>query len=140
MNNFDLRKYLAENKLTTNSRKLNEAYEEESVYEIPKDAPDSALKPYIGKFLQPGNSISRFGGEKMVSTAHEYEKVGGLFKYLPKDIKLDPPVSLSSFGKSLGKPEKAKDDNEKPAEYRDENNKKIKNKDFDISKVSYKLV
>ena len=140
MNNFDLRKYLAENKLTTNSRKLNEAYEAASVYEIPKDTPESALKPYIGKFLQPGSSIKRGSGDKMVSSATEYKKEGGLFKYLPKDIKLDPPVSLSSFGKSLGKPEKAKDDNEKPAEYRDENNKKIKNKDFDISKVSYKLV
>jgi hypothetical protein len=104
------------------------------VYQIPNDAPDSALKPYIGKFLTPGNSVNN-----MVSTAREYEKEGGLFK-VGQEIKLEPAVSLSSFGKSLGKPEKAKDDNEKPAEYRDESGKKIKNKDFDINKVSYKLV
>ena len=134
MNNFDLKKFLTENKLTSNSRILNEGMER-LVYQIPNDTPDSALKPYTGKFLRPGNSVNN-----MVSTANEYEKEGGLFKYLPNSIELTPPVALSSFGKSLGKPEVAKNGNEKPAEYRDESGKKVKNKDFDINKVSYKLV
>jgi len=125
---------------STSAYAINEAMETASVYEIPKDAPESALKPYIGKFLQPTNSIKKGTGDKMVSSAREYKKEGGLFKYGPKDIELSPPVGLSSFGKPIGKPEKAKDDNEKPAEYRDESGRKIKNKDFDINKVSYKLV
>ena len=125
---------------STSAYAINEAMETASVYEIPKDAPESALKPYIGKFLQPTNSIKKGTGDKMVSSAREYKKEGGLFKYGPKDIELSPPVGLSSFGKPIGKPEKAKDDNEKPAEYRDESGKKIKNKDFNIRKVSYKLV
>ena len=139
MNNFDLKKFLVENKLTSNSRAINEAMSD-LVYQIPNDAPDLALKPYIGKFLSPGNSVKMGTGDTMVSTANEYEKVGGLFKYLPNSIELTPPAALSSFGKSLGKPEVAKNDNEKPAEYRDESGKKIKNKDFDINKVSYKIV
>ena len=139
MDNFNLRKFLTENKLTANSRAINEGMEY-LVYQIPNDAPEAALKPYIGKFLTPGSSVKRGTGDTMVSTAREYEKVGGLFKSLPNDIELTPPVALSSFGKSLGKPEVAKDDNEKPAEYRDESGRKIKNKDFDKNKVSYKLV
>ena len=139
MENFDLKKFLVENKLTSNSRAINEGMGG-LVYQIPNDAPDLALKPYIGKFLSPGNSVKMGTGDTMVSTANEYEKVGGLFKYLPNSIELTPPAALSSFGKSLGKPEVAKNDNEKPAEYRDESGKKIKNKDFDINKVSYKIV
>ena len=134
MDNFNLKKYLAENKLTSNSKAINEGLEKH-VYQIPNDVPDSALKPYIGKFLSPGNQANN-----MVSTANEYEKEGGLFKYLPNTKEQNQPVDLSSFDKSLGKPEKEKDNNEKPAEYRDEKNKKIKKKDFDINKFSYKLV
>jgi len=119
---------------STSAYAINEALDG-SVYEIPKDTPDSALKPYIGKFLKPTDAKN-----DMVTNATEYDKEGGLFKVGQQTIKLDPPVALSSFGKSLGKPEKAKDDNEKPAEYRDESGKKIKNKDFNIRKVSYKLV
>jgi len=104
------------------------------VYEIPKDVSDEALKPYIGKFLKPTDAKN-----DMVSNATEYDKEGGFFK-VGQEIKLEPAVSLSSFGKSLGKPEKAKDDNEKPAEYRDESGKKVKNPNFNIRKVSYKLV
>jgi hypothetical protein len=133
MNNFNLRKFLTENKLTSNSKAINEGLEKH-VYQIPNDVPDSALKPYIGKFLSPGNQYNN-----MASTANKYEKVGGLFKYLPNTIELNPPVDLSSFGKSLGTPVKAKDDNEKPAEYRDESGRKVKNKDYDINKVFYKL-
>jgi len=125
---------------STSAYAINEAMEENSVYEIPKDTTEPALKPYIGKFLQPRNSSSYLGGDKMVSSAVEYKKEGGLFKYLVTDIELSPPASLSSFGKPIGKPEVAKNDNEKPAEYRDESGRKIKNKDFDINKVSYKLV
>ena len=134
MYNFNLRKFLTENKLTSNSKAMNEGMEY-LVYQIPNDAPDSALKPYIGKFLKPTDAKN-----DMVTNATEYDKEGGLFKVGQQTIKLDPPVALSSFGKPIGKPEKAKDDNEKPAEYRDESGRKIKNKDFDINKVSYKLV
>lgn len=138
MDNFNLKKFLVENKLTTNSKAINEGLEKH-VYQIPNDAPDSALKPHIGKFLQPGNSIKMGTGDKMVSTAREYKKEGGFFKSLPNYIELSPAVGLSSFGKSLGTPVKAKDDNEKPAEYRDESGRKVKNKDYDINKVFYKL-
>ena len=118
---------------STSAYAINEGLDG-SVYEIPKDVSDEALKPYIGKFLKPTDAKN-----DMVSNATEYDKEGGFFKVGQK-IELKPAVSLSSFGKSLGKPEKAKDDNEKPAEYRDESGKRVKNPDFNIKKVSYKLV
>ena len=118
---------------STSAYAINEGLDG-SVYEIPKDVSDEALKPYIGKFLKPTDAK-----DDMVSNATEYDKEGGFFKVGQK-IELKPAVSLSSFGKSLGKPEKAKDDNEKPAEYRDESGKRVKNPDFNIRKVSYKLV
>ena len=118
---------------STSAYTINEGLDG-GVYEIPKDVSDEALKPYIGKFLEPTDAKN-----DMVSNATEYDKEGGLFK-IGQKVELNPAVSLSSFGKSLGKPEKAKDDNEKPAEYRDESGKKVKNPNFNIKKVSYKLV
>jgi hypothetical protein len=114
--------------------RLNEGITED-LYEIPKDTDHVGLEDYKGKFLSPASAV-----DNMVSSAFEYKKEGGLYKYLSKRIKFSTSVPLNKFGKSLGKIEKAKDENEKPAEYRDESNRKIKNKDFDLNKVFYKTV
>ena len=114
----------------------------DDLYQIPKDIPESskALKPYIGKYLRPEDYGQRAGKEAYVSSATEFVKSGGGFKFVKNMIPLNPEVPLHAFGKPLGKIEKAEDKNEKPAEYRDENNKKVRNPDFKMSLITYKLV
>lgn len=68
-NNFDLKKFLVENKLTKNSRHLNEGYklnkdgsvddqEGTSIYQIPDTTTVEELKKYIGKGIALGTVIS----------------------------------------------------------------------------------
>ena len=115
----------------------------DDLYQIPEDLPESskALKPYIGKYLRPEGYGQRAGKEAYISSATEYAKSGGGFKFVKHGIRLNPEVPLAAFGKPLGKidHEKTEDKNEKPAEYRDENNKKIRNPDFKMSLVTYYL-
>ena len=113
----------------------------DDLYQIPDDIPEfsKALKPYIGKYLLPGDYGQEGGKEAYIKNATEYVKSGGGFQLFKSRIPLNPEVALAAFGKPLGKIEKAEDKNEKPAEYRDENNKKVRNPDYKMSLVTYKL-
>ena len=135
MENFDLKKFLVENKLTSNSRALNEgdpkkvgkstsAYainegfdtdgtttsgdEGVPVWQIADDQQDPELKPYAGKYLAAIGG-STMGGKTTVTQIAPITKdsKSGWMEGETKSIK---PTGLFLFGKVIGYKKRDKSD------------------------------
>ena len=128
MENFDLKKFLVENKLTSNSRALNEGdpkkvgkstsayainegYDKDGtttsgtegtpVWEVPKDTQDPELKPYAGKYLAAVGGATDRNGKATVTQIIPITKdsKSGWMEGETKSIK---PTGLFLFGKVIG--------------------------------------
>jgi len=118
-NNFDLRKFLVENKLTENSRQLAEGYklnpngsvedqEGTSIYQIPDTTTVEELKEHIGKGIALGTVISvqsppmveSFMPVSFTDSKDPNKKLGKVGSIV--ELSTPAPLTLKNFGPQKG--------------------------------------
>ena len=119
MDDFDLKKFLVENKLTKNSRQLAEGYklnkdgsvedqEGTSIYQIPDTTTVEELKKYIGKGIALGTvmsaqsppTVESFMPVSFTDSKDPNKKLGKVGSIV--ELSTPAPLTLKNFGPQKG--------------------------------------